>query len=189
MSRKKTTKKNPNKKPDEGGRPLKFRTPQLLQKKIEAYFRSCFDYKRDMFGGRITDKKPLGLNKKTGKMNWSKGEYIIEQVKPFTVTGLALFLETTRETLMDYEKKYGDKFSDTIKKAKLAIYAYTEESLFTNKPTGPIFSLKNNYGWRDRKEFTGDDGGPIEVKVINYGNNTSPQVRTKKISISNPKGN
>ena len=140
---------------DKGGRPLKFKTPELLAKKIEQYFQSCFDYKRDLFGGRIKDKKPLGINKKTGKMKWSSGEYIKEQVRPFTVSGLAVFLDTTRETLMDYEDKYGGEFSDTIKKAKQVIYAYVEESLFTNKPTGPIFSLKNNYGWKDKKEIEG----------------------------------
>ena len=161
MLKRKSKKKDVKKKV---GRPFKFKTPKILEKKIEAYFQSCFDYKRNMFGGRITDNIPLGINKKTGKMRWKKGQFVMEQVKPFTVTGLAVFLGTTRDTLMDYEKKYGDKFSDTIKKAKQAIYAFTEESLFTNKPTGPIFSLKNNYDWKDRKELTGKDGGAIEIR-------------------------
>ena len=30
-------------------------------------------------------------------------------------------------------------------------FAYVEESLFYGKPTGAIFSLKNNYGWKDKQ--------------------------------------
>lgn len=70
---------------------------------------------------------------------------------PYTITGLALALDTSRETLLDYEEK--DGFSDTIKRAKLQCQNYTEVSLYNGKnATGAIFSLKNNYGWVDKTE-------------------------------------
>lgn len=129
-----------------GGRPLKFKSAAELQKKIDEYFASCWTYKRDMFGNRIVDKQDPKHSKATPS-------YVMIRCKPYTVTGLAVYLDTTRETLMDYEKNRGGKFSDAIKKAKLAIYADTEEALFTKgSATGAIFSLKNNYGWKDKKE-------------------------------------
>lgn len=74
--------------------------------------------------------------------------------KPYTITGLALWLDTTRETLMDYQENKGDEFSDTIKRAKLKCENWVEEGALTNKinPTSAIFNLKNNYGWKDKTE-------------------------------------
>lgn len=71
--------------------------------------------------------------------------------RPITVTGLCLELNTSRETLMNYERK--DKFFDTIKKLKLFAENYAEERLFTGRNTvGAIFALKN-FGWKDSYEF------------------------------------
>ena len=50
-------------------------------------------------------------------------------------------------------------FSDTIKKAKLRIYDATEQQLYRGKPTGAIFSLKNNYGWEDKTKVETKDVG------------------------------
>ena len=129
------------------GRPLKWNTPEELQLKIDEYFDSCWDFKRDMFGGRIEDKIPVGVTD-NGKTKWKKNGYVMKQVKPYTVSGLAVYLGTSRETLMNYQKR--DEYFDAIKSAKDRVYAYVEESLFYGKPTGAIFSLKNNYGWKDK---------------------------------------
>lgn len=105
------------------GRPLKFKSVEDLQEKIDAYFNTT---------GLQVDKN--------GK----------EYYKPITITGLALALDTTRETLMDYQNK--DEYSYTIKKAKLRCENFAEENLFMGKsPTGSIFALKN-YGWSDKTE-------------------------------------
>lgn len=121
-----------------GGRPLKFQSVEELKIKIDDYFKSCWRKKLDMFGTPIKDKET--------------GEHVLEQFKPFTISGLAVGLNTSRETLMNYEDK-GEYF-DTIKAAKEKCYAYTEESLFVGKnPSGAIFSLKNNYGWVDKQEI------------------------------------
>lgn len=126
------------------GRPLKFKTPKQLQKRIEEYFRSCWEQKVDMFGNKIFEKVK---GKKTTKP-------IMVQKRPYTITGMAVALGTTRETLLDYEAKYGDEFSDTIKRAKEMCHAYAEESLFVGKnPTGAIFNLKNNWKWEDKQKI------------------------------------
>lgn len=74
-----------------------------------------------------------------------------EGKKPI-ISGLALHLDTTRETLCDYRDK--DEYSYSIKRAKQRCEAILEENLVEGKvnPTGTIFNLKNNYGWKDKTE-------------------------------------
>ena len=122
-----------------GGRPLKYKTVAELQQAIDAYF-------KDM-------KTVLYTN--------AEGVPIYE---PLTITGLALALDTTRQTLMEYQER--DAFVDTIKKAKTRIENYAEKRIFGNAPTGAIFALKN-YGWKDKveNELYGKDGGAIEQSV------------------------
>jgi hypothetical protein len=67
------------------GRPLKFKSPEQLQAKIDAYFASCWK-ETPIF----KDGKQIGVTR--------------HQARPYTITGLALDLDTTRETLIDYER-------------------------------------------------------------------------------------
>lgn len=125
-----------------GGRPPKYETVEELQHLITKYFKSCWEQKIDMFGNPIFVKDKKG--KKTNKK-------VMIQSKPYTITGLAVALGTSRETLLNYEKK--DRFFDTIKRAKQMCHQYAEDYLFFGKnPTGAIFNLKNNYGWKDKTE-------------------------------------
>ena len=86
-----------------------------------------------------------------------------ENKDPYTITGLALALETTRKTLIEYAEK--PEFVNTIKYYKTMVENYAEKKLYTGNATGPIFALKN-FDWSDRQEhqLTGKDEGPIEVK-------------------------
>lgn len=102
-----TTEKN-----DKVGRPLKFKTVEELQSKIDEYF------------------------KDTPKEEW-------------TITGLALALDTYRQTLCNYEEK--DEFLDTIKKAKLRVENGYEIDLKKSGRSGTIFALKN-FDWKDKSE-------------------------------------
>ena len=79
-----------------------------------------------------------------------------------TITGLAVHLDTTRLTLLDYEneivKRLPDdvkhEISNTIKKAKQRVQAEYEQALFDRgKTTGAIFTLKNNFNWADKQEI------------------------------------
>jgi hypothetical protein len=84
-----------------------------------------------------------------------------EHNKPYLITGLALALRTSRETLINYESR--EEFFDTIKDAKLKCEGYAEDYLYTGKNVGgAIFNLKNNYGWRDKTEV--DQKGEITHK-------------------------
>ena len=87
-----------------------------------------------------------------------------KEFKPYTISGLCLYIDMTRETLSQYEKQ--EQFSDTIKKAKQRIENWVEEnSLIGNiNPTTSIFNLKNNFGWKDRQE--------IDAKTVNTNINT-----------------
>lgn len=71
--------------------------------------------------------------------------------RPYTITGLALFLDTSRETLMNYEAK--EQYFDTIKRAKLRVENYAEERVYSGQMVaGPIFVLKN-FGWKDKQDI------------------------------------
>jgi hypothetical protein len=135
-----------------GGRPLMFQTVEELQTKIDAYFADCdphmeerteWIYARDESGKLKKDEYGLSyLVEVTHK--------VLTEQKPYLITGLALALGTSRETLLEYQER--PEFVDTIKEAKLRCQTYTEGRLHTNAPTGAIFSLKNNYGWQDQTE-------------------------------------
>lgn len=162
VSAKKPKKKQPKpKRVPAFGRPLKFKTIRELDEAIKRYFADLYEPLYDAWGKPLKDEN--------GKQRMIKTEVA-------TITGLAVALGTTRETLLDYElgKHDGkdltaeqlieneqiDDFSDTIKKAKLRIYADTEQQLYKGKPIGAIFSLKNNYGWRDKTEVETRDLTP-----------------------------
>lgn len=70
--------------------------------------------------------------------------------EPLTITGLAMALDTSRETLMNYSTK--EEYFDTIKRAKLIIENAYEKRLISNGRAGEIFALKN-FGWKDRQEI------------------------------------
>lgn len=79
-----------------------------------------------------------------------------EKKKPYTITGLALALDTCRQTLCNYECK--PEFMDTIKRAKLRCESFAEELLMAgSNAAGAIFALKN-YGWRDQQEIKHSGG-------------------------------
>ena len=71
----------------------------------------------------------------------------------WTITGLALALDTWRSVLCDYEK-LDDRsaYSNTIKKAKLKVENGYEVDLKKHGRTGTIFALKN-FDWRDKTEI------------------------------------
>lgn len=68
---------------------------------------------------------------------------------PITVSGLALYLDTTRATLLEYATgKRGDKFVKIIEQALQRCESYAEAQLYEGKNVnGIIFALVNNFGW------------------------------------------
>ena len=134
------------------GRPLKFESVEELQSRIDAYFNDCDPHMEEL---------PVWEEKRNEEGKLIKDEYGYNEIvliirkrkteqKPYTITGLALALGTSRQCLVDYEDR--EEFFDTIKAAKLRCEQYAEKALFSASPTGSIFNLKNNYGWKEKTE-------------------------------------
>jgi hypothetical protein len=125
------------------GRPLKFKTPELMQVEIDNYFNRC-----------------------------------VAEDEPYTITGLALALDTTRETLIDYQNR--DEFTDTVKKAKLRVENDYEIALRKHGRAGEIFGLKN-FGWEDKATKVHE--GELSIKktkvlqVVGVGTDTDPDTK------------
>lgn len=114
------------------GRPPKYTNPEDMQKIIVEYFEECK----------------------------AEGKYP-------TVSMMAFRLGMSRQDLLNYENcfeldrlKQCDEsvrqgFVDTIKAAKQYIEGCYEDKLINspNSPIGTIFTLKNNYNWKDKQEI------------------------------------
>ena len=151
------------------GRPMKFQDVDELRAMILEYFKNAAPHWEEQT--EYIDRR----DPKSGKIVIEDGKVVQDKVirkvktkqKPLTVTGLAVALGTSRDVLLDYETTYSEKypeFSNTIKEAKEQIKAYAEESLFGTNTAGVIFSLKNNWGFKDKYETENTNR---EVKFIN----------------------
>lgn len=67
----------------------------------------------------------------------------------WSITGLALYLDTFRDVLMDYEIK--DEFSNAIRRAKQKVEMAYEMKGVERGNAFDIFRLKN-MGWKDKTE-------------------------------------
>jgi hypothetical protein len=113
------------------GRPLKYK-PDEFADKIEQYFNWCDEQRTIIYN--------------------DAGQVVKVIEKPYTVTGLCVYLGTTRETLREYMDR--EEFVDAIKRAKARIENYVEEGSLTGRLNviASIFNLKNNFGWKDKQE-------------------------------------
>ncbi len=75
--------------------------------------------------------------------------FLITPKDEWTMTWLAVFLNTSRETLCNYKER--DEFFDSIKKALDKVEMWYEIDLKKKGNTGTIFALKN-FDWKDKLE-------------------------------------
>lgn len=124
-----------------GGAPRKWKSVKAMQTAIDAYFKSCEGTPVIIDGMVATDKY---------------GAPVLRDVKPPTVTGLALALGFTgRQALMDYQAR--PEFADTITRAKSRCEEYAESRLYDKDgANGAKFSLGCNFGWRASEEKAAD---------------------------------
>lgn len=91
----------------------------------------------------------------------------------WTITGLAIGLDTFRSVLMDYESGKYDKedreYSNAIKKAKHKVENGYEIDLKKHGRSGTIFALKN-FDWKDKNETDVTSGGQPITPI--YGGNS-----------------
>lgn len=94
--------------------------------------------------------------------------------RPYSVSGLALHLGLTTQTLRNYEKNYGDtEYADIIKVAKQRIEEFAECCLYDNKKTvGAKFVLQNCYGWCEKNDvnLSGNVGFKKLEDILNENN-------------------
>lgn len=134
------------------GRPPRYKSPEEMQEKIDAYFKEC--------EGRVA------LDDEGNPLCNKNGEPIIIGAKPPTVTGLALALGfNTRMALLNYQAK--PDFVATVTRAKSYIEAYAEGRLFDREGVqGAKFSLANNFkGWAEKQELKQDVDAQIKVEL------------------------
>lgn len=120
------------------GRPPKYDTPEEMQAVITLYYLACRAHQTEDSGllEGLDDESLLIVND-------------IEDIVP-TISGLAYALGMSTEALRNYEGK--EEFLATVKRAKQRVEMSLEQRLAGNAVTGSIFSLKNNFGWKDKTE-------------------------------------
>ena len=96
--------------------------------------------------------------------------YCEEKEKPYTMSGLAYYLEIDRKTLLNYSKN--EEYFHTIKKARDKVQMQLEENALSNKsnPTFTIFNLKNNFDWKDKIEHSSSEVENINKNISNIAN-------------------
>lgn len=103
---------------------------------------------------KTLDKKEVGrplMFKNKEELQKKIDEYFeVTPKEEWIITGLAQYLGTYRQTLMEYQQR--DEFADTIKKAKEKVMAGYEIDLKQKGRVGTIFALKN-FGWVDKVEI------------------------------------
>ncbi len=154
-----------------GGRPLKFKSVKELQEKIDAYFADCdphpeqqvrYEYfkKKQVITDSKGKEKEIEIDDRSQRPH-EVIEWGVSHQKHYTITGLANFLCTSRATLVNYEER--DEFFNTIKAAKDRVEEYWENLLIGSNATGPIFNLKNNYGWKDQTQVDSNVNLGVDV--------------------------
>jgi hypothetical protein len=131
------------------GRPPKYKTPEEMQRIIDLYYLACKVHKKgdpSLLEG-LSQEDLLIVND-------------IEDDTP-SVSGLAYTLGMTTEAFRNYEQK--DEFLATVKTAKQRVEMSLEQRLAGNAVTGSIFSLKNNFGWKDKTEQDLKHSGALGV--------------------------
>ena len=119
---------------------------------VNEYFESCNGPLLDRYGNLVYDKD---------------GKLVKTQVEPWTVSGLALYLGISTNTLKKYRQGRVDTlldemraetddymtFSSVVLKAKQKIESYAEKRLYDRDgQQGARFVLDNAFEWVSRKE-------------------------------------
>ena len=97
-------------------------------------------------------------------------KYCEDKDKPYTMSGLAYYLDVDRRTIVNYTKE--EEFFPAIKKARDRVQMQLEENALLNKgnPTFTIFNLKNNFDWKDKIETNTENFEQINKSLHNIAN-------------------
>ena len=121
-------------------RPKKYNSPDEMQEMIDAYFKAC-------------DERT--------KTTWTKdGEpVVVSHPRPYTIEGLAVALDLTRMSLLNYSED--EQFFYIIKKAKERVLSQVVENGLCGdgNSTFSIFYTKCNF------EFNDGNQSPKEIEI------------------------
>ena len=143
------------------GRPPKYETPEQMQAVIDLYFLACKSNQAEALS--LKNSHLMGLD--AGELEIINA---VDDIVP-TISGLAYTLGMSTEAFRNYEAK--DDFLATVKRAKQRVEMSLEQRLAGKAVVGSIFSLKNNFGWKDKseQELSGKDGAPLipsQIKIV-----------------------
>lgn len=139
------------------GGPRKYENPEDMLAVINEYFDSCFGPKLNKFGDIVYDRatdKPL-----------------YEKVRPFTRTGLILYLGMQERNFYDYINKSRDGlippgFYEIMKGALLRIESQAEEYLYgQHTQRGAEFYLRVKAKWQSPKEMAETDRVKAQTRL------------------------
>lgn len=96
--------------------------------------------------------------------------------RAYTMSGLAIYLGLSTQTLRNYEKVYGNtEYADIIKVAKQRVEEYAENALYeTGKTSGAKFVLQNNFGWSEKQDvnLSGEVNQIVKLEDVLYESNS-----------------
>jgi hypothetical protein len=131
------------------GRPLCFANEKVLDEKIAEYFAYCDNRIKTFYSDKTMD------------------EVTYNNPAPYTMAGLAFFLDIDRKTLVNYSKR--DDYFPTIARARAKVQDDLETRIMESRtPQGGIFLAKNNFGYVDESKQTLDAN-------VNSTNELSPE--------------
>jgi hypothetical protein len=140
---------------------------------IQNYFDWCDPHQEE----RLVES---GVNQQ-GQTIFTK-RVIMTPQKPYTTSGLARALGTSRQTLLEYQQTdhYTDEIPEDVRQelidaigdAKRRVEEYAESQLFEGNANGAKFNLTNNHCWVEKtvQEHEGGffgAGGRLEVEIVN----------------------
>lgn len=147
------------------GMKRRFLSPEHLQCMVNEYFESCNGPLLDRSGHLVYD---------------DKGRLVKTQIKPYTVSGLALYLGISTQTLKKYREGGIDTlldemkaetedrltFSKVVLRAKQTIEAYAEGRLYDKDgQRGAQFVLDCQFGWVERKSQAEIKKAKADIKL------------------------
>ena len=126
------------------GQPMKYTTVQELEEWIDMYFLECKQNRN--IERKLKDPK----NTTDYETLVALKEYDHTEDAHPTVSGLALYLDMSRTSLINYEGK--EEYVSTIERAKNKVESYLEQKTYSPCNNGVQFNLKNNFYWKDKSE-------------------------------------
>lgn len=143
-------------------------TGMTFAEAVQAYYRSI-TYEEEVYkwvetgefnakGRPILERQPVMVEKNGEKVQAVKTGFI----KPPTIYNLCLAIGISADTFRNYEKR--DDYNAICTWWRLVCEAYTAELLQTKEGSvqGQIFTLTNNFGWKDRQEVAVSGAGGLE---------------------------